>query len=645
MKENQDKINITTDSILPKIDTPVELRKLEVQQLPQLCKELREFMIDELSKNPGHFASSMGSVELTVAMHYVFDTPYDRIVWDVGHQAYSHKILTGRKDRFHTNRTMGGLSGFPSPTESKYDSFTAGHASNSISAALGMSIASRINGDNPKRKVVAVIGDASISGGLAFEGLNNASNSNNNLLIILNDNDMAIDRNVGALNHYMTHITISKGYNKLRYKTYNLLRKLHILKEKHRVKILRFNNSIKSLLSNHQNIFEGLNIRYFGPFDGHDIEKLVEILNDIKEMDGPRILHLRTIKGKGYTPAENNPAKWHAPGKFDKETGEHLTNSNINQPLKYQDIFGHTLVELADKDNTIVGITAAMPSGCSMNYMLDKYPERTFDVGISEGHAVTFAGGLAKDGLKPFCCIYSTFLQRAYDNIIHDIAIQSLPVVLCIDRAGIVGEDGVTHHGVFDMAYLNTVPNLIISSPINEHSLRNLMLTAQQCNDAPFVIRYPRGEGVLSDWKNQMQPITIGEGEKLNDGTDIAILSIGAIGNNVIKAIKELKESDNISIAHYDMIFLKPIDTNILREVGEKYKTVITVEDGTIIGGLGSSVIEWFNDNGCSNVNVSRIGIPDKFIHHGSVSQLHKLCKMDIESIKAKIKELITPLK
>lgn len=629
--------------LLSHIDSPADLRKLGVMQLPAVCNELRNFLIDSLSINPGHFASSMGAVEITVALHYVFNTPYDRIVWDVGHQAYSHKILTGRRDAFSTNRKFGGISGFPNPQESEYDCFTAGHASNSISAALGMSLASTIKQETKRRNIVAVIGDASIGGGLAFEGLNNASINKNNLLIILNDNDMAIDQNVGALNEYMTHLNTSPHYNALRYKTYMFCKRMHIIDDNKKSRILRFNNSVKALLSSQQNIFEGLNIRYFGPFDGNDVNKLVRILCDIKDMEGPRILHLRTRKGKGYAPAEKNPTTWHAPGKFDIAKGIPIQIDESNSPLKYQDVFGNTLVELADKNDKIVGITAAMASGTSLSIMMNKYPERSFDVGISEGHAVTFAGGLAKEGLRPFCCIYSTFLQRAYDSIIHDVSIQKLPVTFCIDRAGLVGEDGVTHQGSFDLSYLNNIPNMIISSPMNEHFLRDLMFTSQSNNYGPFAIRYPRGKGVLLDWKNEFKLLPIGKGRKLIDGEDVCVLSIGPIGNIAASAIQELKE-EGISVAHYDMIFLKPIDTDILKEVGEKFTKVITIEDGTIIGGLGSTVIDWFNDNDY-NTKVKRIGIPDSFIQQGSVNQLYELCGMDKESIKKRIKEAVNKLK
>lgn len=625
--------------LLSKIDSPEDLRKLPVESLSGVCAELRKFLIDTLSRNPGHFASNMGTVELTVALHYVFDTPYDRIVWDVGHQAYCHKILTGRRDRFETNRKFGGISGFPNPAESKYDSFIAGHASNSISAALGMAVASKLNHDVKRRNVVAVIGDASISGGLAFEGINNASLSNSNLLIILNDNDMAIDQNVGALNEYMTHLNTSKAYNALRYKVYKFLKKLHLIDEKHKNLILRFNNSVKALLSSQQNVFEGLDIRYFGPFDGHDVERIVRVLKDIKDMEGPRLLHLRTRKGKGYKPAEENPTVWHAPGKFNKETGERIVEDTTGKPLKYQDVFGKTIVELARRNEKIVGVTAAMSTGCSMNFLFDEIPERAFDVGIAEEHAVTFSAGMAKDGLMPFCCIYSTFLQRAYDEIIHDVAIQKLPVIFCIDRAGLVGDDGVTHHGIFDLAYLGSIPGIIVSSPMNEHYLRNLMYTAQLGKYGPFAIRYPRGRGVLKDWHNEMSELPLGRGRKLKDGDKVGVLTLGPIGNDVADVIKSLGD-EGCHVAHYDMIFMRPVDESILEEVGRRFSHVITVEDGTVDGGLGSVVTEWFNNHDM-NVRVHRIGVPSCFVAQGTINELRQVCGMDNESIKHKILEII----
>lgn len=615
--------------LLATIDSPADLRKLDVKQLPQVCEELRRFIVHFLSSNPGHFASSMGAVEINVALHYVFDTPNDRLVWDVGHQAYAHKILTGRRDLFYENRTMGGLSGFPNPSESEYDTFMAGHASNSISAALGMSIASELT--DKQRKIVAIIGDASISGGLAFEGLNNVSSHPNNMLIVLNDNDMSIDENVGALSAYMTKLTTSKRYNNLRYKTYQFLRRHHIITDKGKGLVLRFNNAMKSLLSGQQNIFEGLNIRYFGPFDGHDVVQLVKTFRDVKDMTGPKIVHLHTRKGKGYKPAEEAPSVWHAPGKFNEETGERIVSDTTGKPLKYQDVFGHTLVELAEKNDKVVGITAAMPSGTSVSMLQEVMPARTFDVGISEGHAVTFSGGLAKDGMHPFCAIYSSFLQRAYDNIIHDVAIQHLPVTFCIDRAGLVGEDGVTHHGTYDLAYLRCIPGMTVSAPMDEHYLRHLMYTSQLEGKGAFAIRYPRGGGVYADWKCEMQELPIGKGRKLADGDKLAVLSIGTIGNEVQKALAKLKEK-GISVAHYDMIFLKPIDEAILAEVKDKYAHVVTVEDGTIEGGLGSAVSEWLSDKE-NAPRLTRLGIPDEFVHQGTVAQLKHQCGIDAESI------------
>ena len=617
--------------LLSHIDSPADLRKLSSEQLPQVCDDIRKFLIESLSKNPGHFASGMGAVEITVALHYVFNTPYDRIVWDVGHQAYGHKLLTGRRDRFDTNRKFGGLSGFPNPAESEYDTFSAGHASNSISAALGMAIATSLKNEKPRRNVVAVIGDASISGGLAFEGLNNAANVKNNLLIVLNDNDMSIDRNVGSLNGYLAHLTTSRRYNNFRYKFYRLMKKLGLVNERQKGVIQRFNNSLKTLFSGQQNIFEGLNIRYFGPFDGHDVGRLVNVLNDIKDMEGPRILHICTTKGKGFEPAEKDPAVWHAPGKFDPVTGERVKPAPGPHPPKYQDVFGETLTELAEKNDRIIGITAAMPSGTSMSIMQKSMPDRVFDVGISEGHAVTFAGGLAKEGWLPFCAIYSSFLQRGYDHIIHDVAIQHLPVTFCIDRAGLVGEDGVTHHGCYDLAYMRTVPGMTIASPSNEMMLRNLMFTAQKRADGPFAIRYPRGSGKNTDWKQPMTEMEIGKGRKLTDGADVALLTLGPISYDAAKAAEMAREK-GVSVAHYDMIFLKPLDEDLLREVAEKNCPIVTVEDASVNGGLGSAVIEWLNDN-CYSRKVVRLGIPDRFIAQGTPAELHKLCGFDADSI------------
>ena len=624
--------------LLAKIDSPADLKKLDIDELPAVCAELRKFIVHELSENPGHFASSMGAVEIAVALHYVFNTPDDRLVWDVGHQAYPHKILTGRRDRFSTNRKMGGLSGFPNPSESEYDTFQAGHASNSISAALGMSIASELQA-NPDRRVVAVIGDASISGGLAFEGINNASIHKNNLLIVLNDNDMSIDRPVGALGEYMTKLSTSKSYNDFRYKTYQFMRKHHIIGDSGKGVVLRFNNAMKSLLTGQQNIFEGLNIRYFGPFDGHDVKKLVKTFRDIKDMTGPKLIHLHTVKGKGYEPAEKDPTTWHAPGKFDEDTGERIKGSSTGKPLKFQDVFGKSLVELANDDQNIVAITAAMPSGTSVSMMQEAYPRRTFDVGISEGHAVTFAGGLAREGLRPFVAIYSAFLQRAYDSIINDVSIARLPVTFCLDRAGLVGEDGVTHHGLFDLAFMRAIPGMIVTAPMDEHTLRNLMYTAQRRVEGPFSIRYPRGAGKMVDWHNEMQELPLGKGRKLHDGKGVAILSIGTIGTNVAEACESLHEQ-GIDVGHYDMIFLKPIDEEILEEVVKNYDKIITVEEGTTCGGLGGAVAEWLTERGL-NAQLVRMGVPDTFVDQGTVKQLHELCHIDAASIEERVKQLL----
>ena len=633
-------LGISGAPLLPQIDSPADLRKLSPDRLPQLCSEIREFLIQSLSQNPGHFASSMGSVELTVALHYVFNTPYDRIVWDVGHQAYGHKILTGRRDTFSTLRKFGGLSGFPSPSESEYDTFAAGHASNAISAGLGMSVASRLRGESPRRNVVAVVGDASISGGLSFEGINNAANTPNNLLIILNDNDMSIDENVGALNSYLTQINTSRLYNDIRYKAYRLLRRMHLVSDRSRGALLRFNNSLKSLLGGRQNLFEGFNIRYFGPFDGNDIATVIRVLNDIRDMEGPRILHLRTVKGKGYAPAEADPASWHAPGRFDPATGKRAEAvPDPTKPPKYQDVFGDTLVELAQKNKAITAISAAMLSGTSVGTMQAVMPERVFDVGISEGHAVTFAGGLAKDGMRPFVAIYSSFLQRAYDHIIHDVALNKLPVTFCIDRAGLVGEDGATHHGVFDLAYLRTIPNMTIAAPRDEHMLRNLLYTAQEGNHGPFAIRYPRGRGTRTDWRNEMHPLSIGNGEKLTEGSDAVILSIGV--TDAAKAVEAAK-AKGISVAHYDMVFLKPLDTELLREAASKNVPLITVEDGTVNGGLGSAVAEWLADNKIE-VPLRRIGVPDTFIPQGTPAQLQHMAGIDTEAIVSAVEEVVKP--
>ena len=618
------------NGLLDTITYPPDLRRLKVNQLQQFCEELRQFIIEVLADTPGHFASSLGTVELTVALHYVLNTPYDRIVWDVGHQAYAHKILTGRKEVFRTLRKLGGISGFPNPQESEYDAFIAGHASTSISAALGMAIASSLK-QEPGRKIVAVIGDGSMTGGLAFEGLNNASAHPNNLLIILNDNNMAIDSNVGAINQYLVDITTSKAYNKIRYDLYRALRKWGLIKDRGKGFILRFNNSLKALLTRQHNMFEGFNVRYFGPVDGHDVNALVKVLNDIKNMEGPKLLHILTKKGKGFKPAEEEATVWHAPGKFDKATGQRIIPYSLDEPQLYQDVFGHTLVELAKQNDRIVGVTPAMPTGCSMSFLMKEFPERAFDVGIAEGHAVTFSAGLAKEGMLPFCNVYSSFMQRAYDQLIHDAAIQQLDMVLCLDRAGLVGEDGVTHQGAFDLAYLRCVPNVTIASPLNEHDLRNLMFTGSQPGQGVFVIRYPRGKGELKEWRNTMTVLPKGKGRKLKEGKEVAVLSIGPIGNIAKKAIA-LAEAAGVNAAHYDMVFLKPIDEEILHEVGRNYKRIITVENGTIRGGLGAAVAEFMTDQGYTPV-IKRIGIPDVFIEHGSIPELYKICGMDAESI------------
>ncbi len=628
-------------SLLENINTPGDLKKLDVTQLPQLCGELRTFLIDQLSTNPGHFGSSLGAVELTVALHYVFNTPHDRIVWDVGHQAYSHKILTGRRERFHTNRKFGGLAGFPSPDESEYDAFVAGHASNSISAALGMAVAFQLKGEH-QRKVVAVIGDGSLTGGLAFEGLNNASSQPNDLLIILNDNDMAIDNNVGGLNQYLVKLNTSATYNKIRHDVFQRVKNTNLIGEKGKNSILRFNNSVKSLISNQQNIFEGLNIRYFGIVDGHDVGELIRILQNIKDMKGPKILHVSTTKGKGYEPAEKSAIEWHAPGKFNPETGERIISSSDNKPPKFQDVFGKTLVELSSENTQIVGVTPAMPTGCSMTYMMEEFPARSFDVGIAEGHAVTYSAGLAKEGLIPFCNIYSSFMQRAYDQVIHDVALQNLHVIFCLDRAGLVGEDGATHHGAFDLAYMRTVPNMIVASPYDEHYLRHLMYTAVYAVNQPITIRYPRGEGRLVDWKNKPEALPIGKGRKLKQGnSSVAVLSIGPIGNSVSDAILQL-ESEGLSVSHYDMIFLKPIDEDLLREAAQKHQTLVTVEDGTLVGGLGSAVLEFLSDNKIQGIQVERIGLPDRFVTHGSVPELTRHVGTDTQSIYTRLRNILT---
>ncbi len=631
-------------SLLSHLQYPADLRKLGVGQLPEVCDELRQDIIEEVSVNPGHLASSLGVVELTVALHYVFDTPDDRIVWDVGHQAYGHKILTGRRDSFFTNRKFGGIRPFPTPLESEYDTFTCGHASNSISAALGMAVAAKKNG-HPGRHVVAVIGDGAMSGGLAFEGLNNVSSTPNDILIILNDNDMSIDRAVGGMEKYLINLDVNETYNRLRFKASQWLHGKGYLNDDRRKGIIRLNNALKSALSHQQNIFEGMNIRYFGPFNGNDVEELVRVLRQVKDMKGPKLLHLHTVKGKGYAPAERNATVWHAPGRFDAATGERICDTAGCQPMKYQDVFGHTLLELARQNPRIVGVTPAMPTGCSMNIMAKEMPQRVFDVGIAEGHAVTFSGGMAKDGLLPFCNIYSAFAQRAYDNIIHDLAILNLPVVLCLDRAGLVGQDGPTHHGAFDMAALRPVPNLTIASPMDEHELRRLMYTAQLPGKGTFVIRYPRGRGVCpvskeSDWRCPLEEVAVGTGRRLREGSQVAVITIGPVGNDVETVIAGMDKAEADKVAHYDLRFLKPLDDKLLTEIGEKFDKIITVEDGIRQGGMGSAVLEWMADHGFSP-RIKRLGLPDDFVEHGTVDELRKVCELDNESLRKVIEETL----
>lgn len=628
--------------LLSSIKYPSDLRQLGVEQLPQLCAELRGFIVDELSTNPGHLASSLGAVELTVALHYVFDTPNDRIVWDVGHQAYGHKILTGRREQFCSNRKLHGLRPFPSPEESEYDTFTCGHASNSISAALGMAVAEKLKGgndDDSAQKVVAVIGDGAMSGGLAFEGLNNVSSMPNDVLIILNDNNMSIDRSVGGMKQYLLSLNTNETYNKVRFHMAQWLRRRGLLNDDRRTGLIRLTNAIKSAISHQQNIFEGLNIRYFGPFDGHDVAELVRLLRQLKNMKGPKLLHLHTVKGKGYEPAERQQTVWHAPGKFDAATGVRQQISGENKPIKYQDVFGHTILELARQNERIVGVTPAMPTGCSLNIMMQEMRERTFDVGIAEGHAVTFSAGLAKEGMMPFCNIYSAFAQRAYDNIIHDAAISRLPIVICLDRAGLVGEDGPTHHGAFDLAFLRPIPHLTIASPYDEHELRRLMYTAQLPGKGTFVIRYPRGSGELVDWRCPLEAVEVGRGRCLHEGSKVAVLTLGPIGNEVARVIDE-EQGLSEYIAHYDMRFLKPIDEQILTEVANKFDHVITVEDGVRNGGLGSAVTEWMNDNGCCK-HVQRLGLPDEFVEHGTVAELRHIVGIDRQGIKNAINKTL----
>ncbi len=628
--------------LLSAINDPTDLRQLPIDKLPEVCDELRQDIVHELAENPGHLASSLGVVELTVALHYVFNTPYDRVVWDVGHQAYGHKILTGRREAFYTNRQLHGIRPFPSPEESPYDTFACGHASNSVSAALGMAIAAKKTG-NDDRHVVAVIGDGAMSGGLAFEGINNVSSSPNDLLIILNDNDMSIDRAVGGMEKYLLNLDTNATYNKLRFKASQWLHERGYLNDDRRKGLIRLNNALKSAISHQQNIFEGMNIRYFGPFDGNNVGEVVRILRQLKDMRGPKLLHLHTVKGKGYKPAEEQATIWHAPGKFDPETGERLKEDTSTLPPKFQDVFGETLLELAKQNPKIVGVTPAMPTGCSMNIMMKAMPDRVFDVGIAEGHAVTFSGGMAKDGLMPFCNIYSAFAQRAYDNIIHDAALLNLPIVICLDRAGLVGEDGATHHGAFDIAALRTVPNLTLASPMDECELRRLMYTAQLPGKGTFVIRYPRGRGSRTDWRCPLEEIEVGRGRRLREGTDVAVLSYGPLGVNVEKVIDRLAQTHPaLSVAHYDLRFCKPLDEALLQEVGERFQRIVTIEDGARAGGIGSAVLEWMSDHHFTPA-ITRLGLPDHFVEHGSVPQLKALTGLDDDSIaKAIIGEDVT---
>ena len=630
---------IAPGKLLATINSPDELRKLDEDDLPLLCSELRQYIIDVVSHHPGHLGASLGAVELAVAIHYVFNTPYDKLIWDVGHQAYAHKILTGRRDSFPTNRTYKGISGFPKMSESEYDAFGVGHSSTSISATLGMAIASNLNGEKD-RNHIAVIGDGSMTGGMAFEALNHAGVSKSNILIILNDNGIAIDQNVGALKEYLTDITTSKTYNRVKDKIWNVLGQRGRYGNKTRSFVQKIENAIKLSIFRQGNIFESLNFRYFGPVDGNDIYRLKKILSDLKHIRGPKILHCITIKGKGFEQAEKQQTKFHAPGLFNSKTGEIIEKpEENNKPPKYQIVFGETIIELAEKNQKIVGVTPAMASGCSLNLMMEKMPDRAFDVGIAEQHAVTFSAGMAVQGYVPYCNIYSSFLQRAYDQIIHDVALQNLHVVFCIDRGGLVGEDGATHHGAFDLAFLRSVPNMIIAAPMNEVELRNLMFTAQTKNTGPFAIRYPRGNGVISDWKKDFLEIEIGKGEKLKDGNDLAILTVGHVGNFAAEAIRIL-EKENINIAHYNMRFVKPIDAQMLFEVSEKFRNVITVEDATIIGGFGSAVMEFISDNNL-NVNVKRLGIPDRFVEHGSPKELYDECGYHVNGIIKSVKEVL----
>ena len=633
-------MEITAGPLLKTIDSPEDLKKLPREKLHQLCDELRQYIIDVVSVHGGHFGASLGVVELTTALHYVYNTPYDQLVWDVGHQAYGHKILTGRRDNFHTNRKYKGLSGFPKRSESEYDTFGVGHSSTSISAALGMAMAAKYKGEKD-RKVVAVIGDGAMTAGLAFEGMNHAGVADADMLIILNDNGIGIDPNVGALKEYLTDITTSPTYNKVKDDVWKLLGKLPVGKNFTRSMAHKMAEGLKGMVSSSANLFEALKLRYFGPIDGHNIAKLVDTLKDLREIPGPKILHIITTKGKGYSLAEQDQTKWHAPGLFDKVTGEiHKKKFDLPQPPKYQDVFGHTIIELAEMNEKIFGITPAMPSGSSLKFMMEKMPHRAFDVGIAEQHAVTVSAGMATQGMRVFCNVYSSFMQRAYDSVVHDVAIQKLPVVFCLDRAGVVGDDGPTHHGCYDIAYFRCIPNMIISSPMNESELRNLMYTAQlESTKLPFVIRYPRGEGVMPEWKTEMKEIEIGKGRKLKDGKDIAILSFGHPGNFAAAAIRELK-NDGLNPAHYDMRFAKPLDEELLHEACQQYEKLITVEDGTVKGGIGSAILEFMAEHGYKN-EVRILGIPDRLVEHGTPKELHRECGYDAQGIADAVREMM----
>jgi 1-deoxy-D-xylulose-5-phosphate synthase len=630
-----------TGELLTTVNDPSDLRKLKIEDLPRLCAEIRQFIIDVISTNPGHLGASLGTVELTVALHYVYNTPFDKIIWDVGHQAYTHKIITGRKDVFYTNRMYKGISGFPRMSESPYDAFGTGHSSTSISAALGMGVAANLNNERDRHHV-AIIGDGAISGGMAMEAMNNAGVSNTNLLVILNDNGIAIDKNVGAIKDYLADIVTSGTYNKIRDKIWLLLGGGTRYGKNSRAIVRQIGNALKSTLLNRSNLFEAFNFRYFGPVDGHDVIRLVKLLEDMKKIQGPKLLHVVTVKGKGYKRAELEQTIYHAPGVFDKNTGEIQVDKCHNQPPKYQTVFGRTIVELAEANPKIVGITPAMSTGCSLNIMMAKMPERTFDVGIAEQHAVTFSAGLAASGMIPFCNVYSTFLQRAYDQIIHDVALQKLNVVFCLDRGGLVGEDGATHHGSFDLAYLSCIPNMTVSAPMNEEELRNLMYTAQLGGKGPFAIRFPRGRGVMPEWKTPFRKLAIGKGRMTHDGEDAAIISIGHVGNTAIEACKEL-EKTGYSIAHYDMIFLKPLDHELLHEIFRKFKKIVTIEDGTIIGGLGSLVIDFMSEHGYS-AKIKKLGIPDYYVEQGTIAELQHECGFDKAGIILALKEILDPV-